>query len=158
MFFKYSFSFFFYIILVVLYCSWHIVTSFYSFFFIILLLSAFVLRLKPANIPLDGSFDSLISVMNQRNIARLSNGILVSDCNCETVELSRTLTAVREAVGIEGGQETGRGHRPLCHAPADPRRTTESEMGLGGGERKVSTFLSPPYYNRWGWRSKCGRG
>jgi hypothetical protein len=52
----------------------------------------------------------------------------------------------------------GDGNRPLCHAPADPRRTTESERGLGGGERKVSTFPSPPYYSRWGWRSKCGRG
>ena len=74
MFFKYSFSFFFYIILVVLSCTWHIFTIFHLSFFVILLLSAFVLRLYPANMTLDGSFDCLISVMNRRNIARLSNG------------------------------------------------------------------------------------
>ena len=119
MFFKYSFFFFFHILLVVLSCTWHIFTIFHQFFFIIsllpfyyqplcldcslltlglvgtlmylaylhhfylsflrcffviLLLLAFMLRLQPANMPLYGPFDCLISTMNRRNIARLSSG------------------------------------------------------------------------------------
>ena len=74
------FSFFFNNILVVLYCFWHIFTSFHSFSFIILLLIAFMLRLQPANMPLDGSFDVWISFMNRRNIARLSNEVQFPDC------------------------------------------------------------------------------
>ena len=110
MFFKYSFSFFFNIILVVLYCFWHIFTSFHLFFFIILLLSAFMLRLQPANMPLDGSFDSLISVMSRRNIARLSSSgsqfpiaiVYLAKCSSQLLqrEVSSHLLNVRYLIRV----------------------------------------------------------
>jgi hypothetical protein len=56
----------------------------------------------------------------------------------ETVDFNKTLTAVKDAVGVEGGQED---HRPRCHVHAGPRLTTASERGLGGGGRKGSTSL-----------------
>ncbi len=52
----------------------------------------------------------------------------------------------------------GDGHRLRCPAHAGPRRTTESERGLGGGERKGSTFPWLPCCSMWGWKWRCGRG
>ncbi len=76
----------------------------------------------------------------------------------ETVELSMTLTAVREAVRVEGEQEAGRGSPPAV--PRTRLSTSDHREREGPGRRREEGvhFLSPPYYSRWGWRCKYGRG
>ncbi len=59
------FSFSFHNILVVLYHFWHNLAISHSFFFFILLLLAIILRLQPANMTLDGSFDVALYISDE---------------------------------------------------------------------------------------------